>query len=521
LAFAPYILFAIVRHRKNKTRAISKPAILPWPDILPGHQYRIIDFRKILAGPVSCLLTRPAWVEIKKFSYQGNQMKYLSLRPVRFVIMALAPLLLIALSAAPVLACDITISPSSATGAVGDTVTFTINVQETHRNCSVPIQETQIKLKGMEMVSQTAWKELNSTLNQKQITVRLTAPGEGSLEVIRVCSKGGDDQIARVTITASKTSTPAAPAAPAPAATGPGQATPPATTSTTSAQPEPASSQFVSDAADLTWWEAFIDGITQPHILALLILVIAGTIFLALKLRRIRYMVLLTSLAYLGFVIGGCPCVLGSLQSVILRASEIKYYMTTYLQVLIPLIGTVIFGRVFCGWVCPMGATQHFVFRKEAGKKMKSFEPGPRLHNILRYAKYLFLVVLVASVLITGTTAFASIDPFKSLFNLDFSFWVPTALLILLLAASLFIGFPWCKYACPLGAFFGLFAKFTVFKVKIGDKCTNCKACHTTFCDYRAIKPGETRPAVNQVECMRCGECIARCPCKAIEFTRG
>jgi NosR/NirI family nitrous oxide reductase transcriptional regulator len=251
----------------------------------------------------------------------------------------------------------------------------------------------------------------------------------------------------------------------------------------------------------------------------LLLLIIIGTILLMRRMRRLRYLILLASLSYLGFIIGGCPCVLGSLQNMILRLGEVKYYLPTYLQVGIPVIATILFGRVFCGWVCPMGAVQYFVYRKEAGKKSKNISAGPRLHNVLRYAKYLVLMALIITVLITQTTIFASIDPFKALFNLEFSEWIPTTLLILLLIAALFIGFPWCKYACPLGAFFGLFSKFTLFKVKISDKCTNCKACHTNFCDYGAIKPGETKPKINQVECLRCGECIARCPCNAMDYT--
>jgi NosR/NirI family transcriptional regulator, nitrous oxide reductase regulator len=433
----------------------------------------------------------------------------------RLLFVLIAPVVLTSVITATVFACNITISPSKTNGAVGDTVVFTINVQKTHRNCLVPIDETEIKLQGMEIVSQTAWKQINSDTNQKQLTARLATPGQGSIEVIRVCSKGGDDEIARITITAAQAALPTT-TTPSPTAAAP-PATNPSTATSVPAQNDKASVHEASE--DITWGQVFADALTQPHILALLILIAIGAAMLILKFRRMRYVTLLASLAYLGFVIGGCLCVLGSLQNVILKIGEVKYYLTTYMQVGIPLVATIIFGRVFCGWVCPMGATQFFVFRKEAGKKVKNFEPGPRLHNVLRYAKYLVLAGLVASVFITRTTAFAAIDPFKALFNLDFSFWLPTALLILLLAASLFIGFPWCKYACPLGAFFGLFSKFTFFKVKIGEKCTNCKACHTTFCDYHAIKPGNAKPAINQSECLRCGECIARCPAKAIEFT--
>ena len=148
----------------------------------------------------------------------------------------------------------------------------------------------------------------------------------------------------------------------------------------------------------------------------------------------------------------------------------------------------------------------------------KLFNVSPSLHNVLRYGKYAVLVALVIATLVTRTNFGHDIDPFKALFNIELVL-VPTSILVVLMAASLVIGFPWCKYVCPLGAFLALFSKFTLFKVKIGDKCTNCKACHTVFCDYKAIKPGEVKPQVNQLECTRCGECISRCPLNAMELT--
>ena len=201
--------------------------------------------------------------------------------------------------------------------------------------------------------------------------------------------------------------------------------------------------------------------------------------------------------------------------SIILSGTAV---MTGLLVSVVTVVLTVLFGRVFCGWVCPMGAVQHFVYRKETGKKRKFFNVGPRLHNVLRYGKYVVLVALIIVVVVTQTKVCERIDPFKALFNIQLVL-IPTSILVVLMAVSLVIGFPWCKYVCPLGAFLALFSKFTLFKVKIGDKCTNCKACHMVFCDYMAIKPGEVKPEINQLECTRCGECISRCPYNAMEFT--
>ncbi|MCK5213508.1 MAG: 4Fe-4S binding protein, partial [Dehalococcoidia bacterium] len=160
-----------------------------------------------------------------------------------------------------------------------------------------------------------------------------------------------------------------------------------------------------------------------------------------------------------------------------------------------------------------------FLYRRDGGRRSARWDLTLEQHQILRWTKYGLLAVLLILVVLTQSPVFEDIDPFKSLFNLDFSFGVPLVLLIIVLVVSILIGFPFCKYACPLGAFLGIFQPLSIFKVKIGDGCTNCRACCDMFCDYHAIEPGLDRPTVNQRECVRCGECVARCPTGAIQFT--
>jgi NosR/NirI family transcriptional regulator, nitrous oxide reductase regulator len=164
-----------------------------------------------------------------------------------------------------------------------------------------------------------------------------------------------------------------------------------------------------------------------------------------------------------------------------------------------------------------MGAIQSFIFRREIGHFTLKITVRPALNKWLQYLKFIVLAGLIISVLVTKTASYASIDPFKALFNFDFSLLVPTVLLIGLLIISLFMGFPWCKYVCPMGALLSIFSKFTLFNIKITDKCSNCGACHSKFCEHGAIKPGEIKPVINQMDCVRCGECVSHCPKAAIE----
>ena len=438
--------------------------------------------------------------------------------------------LLLALSAslataAPLLACDIGIQPSSASGVVGDTVTFTVTMNQTHRSCLVPIEDTQFNLSGVTLISETPWAHTSSMSYQKQITVSLDAPGEGRGEVVRVCSKGGDRVSAVVSILPGEAISPppsgdaveddaqqivAAPEVVTGEPTGE-----PAQPAALVVLPSPA----VADPTTPTWTESLWETLTLPYIIVLLSLLVAGTFFLSRGYRKARPFAMLIAVGFLGFYIGGCPCPIGALQNVFIYFDDVAGHMTAYVQFGALVIMTLLFGRVFCGWACPMGATQFFLFRKEQGKKHRWRDIPREQHNILRWMKYGVLVILIVLVVLSGRPVFEDIDPFRALFNLDFRWGVPLVFLVVLVAVSLVIGFPFCKYLCPLGAFLGLLQPLSLFKLRFSNSCTNCKACSNVACDYGAIEPGESGPTINQRECVRCGECLSRCPGDVIVFT--
>ena len=437
----------------------------------------------------------------------------------RLAVAALLALSALIVTAVPILACDIGISPSSASGTVGDTVTVTVTFRQTHRVCLVPVEDTQILLSGMELVSESAWSKVSTMAYQKELTVKLLTPGDGRVEVARVCPNGGDRTVATIAI--EPAAMPGAPASGAPAEVE-APLVAPITDVPASAQQEAAAVVILPAPATSgasSWTQSLWQTLTLPYIIVLLSLMVAGTFFLAMGYRRARPFAMLIAVGFLGFYVGGCPCPIGALQNVFIYAGDIAGHMTPYVQLGAVVVATLLFGRVFCGWACPMGATQFFLFRREHGKKNHRPEIPREYHNILRWSKYAVLGILIALVILTGQPIFQDIDPFRALFNLDFRWGVPLAFLIVVLAASLIIGFPFCKYACPLGAFLGLLQPLSLFKIRFNSSCTNCKMCSNVACDYGAIEPGETCPTINQRECVRCGECLSRCPSGAISFT--
>lgn len=421
-------------------------------------------------------------------------LRYPNLQLRTVIFGTLIAILALSLNASLVLACDITVTPNQTSNMVGETLTFTVDVKLTHRNCIVPIEDTQIILEKMELLSQTEWQEVARDTYRSLVTVRLLSEGEGSIEVVRECIKGGDTATVKIAITAGGTGI-----------------SPPVIPNDLPAEIDSPIEE--NPDTEVSWWQAFTNAITQPWSIAYLALTGVATVGFLKGWRRLRFVSLAFSMVYLGFFLGLCPCALGSLQNLILHAGDPKTYMAHYVIFGIPFISTMFMGRLFCGWICPMGAIQQLLYRRDRAIKKR-----PRIDSALKLIKYPVLIALVVTVVATGTVVWNQVDPFKSLFNMEVTL-IPTTLLVLTLIASLFIFAPWCRYICPMGAFLALFSRFSFLKLSIDNSCKNCKACQKVYCEYSVIKEGEQKPELSSMECTLCGECFARCPKGSVKYT--
>lgn len=273
--------------------------------------------------------------------------------------------------------------------------------------------------------------------------------------------------------------------------------------------------------AEMSWWDHIARSLVKDNFLGYVIPLLIGVVGLAFRVRMLRFAILAFAIVYLGFVLGLRLSGLGAPSTFIIFLNEtgIKVNMPFYLTWVFLIVLGVFVGRLFCGWVCPMGAFQQFLFRKDMALKVV-----PRIHNWLRWLRFAVLAAIIITVSVWGARYWGPNDPFRNLFRLSFE-WssiTGTILLVLVLAGSLFVFVPWCKYVCPLGAILALFSKLSIWKVKVDEaRCTDCKRCYKVDCDYQAITPGNglVKPKVNQLECTTCGECIAKCPEAALKMT--
>ncbi len=232
-----------------------------------------------------------------------------------------------------------------------------------------------------------------------------------------------------------------------------------------------------------------------------------------------------------------CPaslfaCPIGAFQNFMINLrvgiSFGKYYLGLFI---IGFLGTIgmLFGRIVCGWVCPFGLFQEILY-KIPTKKFKFHIP------YFYYLKYivLILLVIICPLFFTdqfgyGTTTFCKyFCPTGTLeAGLTLPFLMPSLkkmigmlyywkLFILVIFIILFVltKRPFCRYFCPLGAFYSIFNKFSFFKLnKNHSKCTNCLMCESV-CSMQ-LKLEEIPDSGN---CIRCFNCVKICPEHAIEI---
>ncbi len=231
------------------------------------------------------------------------------------------------------------------------------------------------------------------------------------------------------------------------------------------------------------------------------------------KIYWLRYVTLISSLAYLGFYQGSCLCSTGSLESIFMYLGMGRYSnIGVSLFRLAILTGIVFFfGNIFCGWVCHKGAVQEFLYRESFAIRVPQ-----KLDNILKKFRYFFLFLIIFYPIIKEHRIFNKMDPFKVLFNLEGTTLL-VILLVILLVSSIFIYRPFCRYVCPLGALLGIINKIGFFNIKLKkpERCIHKNICEKK-CPAQTLTMKEV-PEINKEYCFSCLECERRCPMHCLD----
>jgi NapH/MauN family ferredoxin-type protein len=195
-----------------------------------------------------------------------------------------------------------------------------------------------------------------------------------------------------------------------------------------------------------------------------------------------------------------------------------RVLLSSFTLLAIVLFFTIFFGRVFCGYFCPLGALQEMV--RGLGRKLgikKDLELPVIVDKYARYLKYFILLVILVLSYKLGDLVFRNYDPYNALMHLG-NEWEEKvygySILIILLIASLFTKSFWCRYFCPLGATLGIVKKFSFFKLRRDEKtCVSCNHCNYVCPAGLDVANSNS---VKSVDCISCLNCVSGCPEKSL-----
>lgn len=221
---------------------------------------------------------------------------------------------------------------------------------------------------------------------------------------------------------------------------------------------------------------------------------------------------------------------------------------------------TLVFGRVWCGWVCPVGAIQDWL--SFPGNKFSIRPPADSWRSL----KFLILLAMVI-LAIFSNLSFLIFDPLTILYRTVTTFFLPAAdQLITLIERALFripilqtpvgavdswirpgilpvvadqfragilfgavflgilflnLMIPrfYCRYLCPLGGMLGWIARSSWFRVRVGESCTSCESC-VSVCPTGAIR-NQNGITIDSAECTMCMVCPTACPALDLSILPG
>ncbi len=249
--------------------------------------------------------------------------------------------------------------------------------------------------------------------------------------------------------------------------------------------------------------------------------------------------------------LGSCP--IGAYQAVVGgRSHDISLYVAGMLAFF-----GVVFARFVCGFLCPFGFFQDLLYkipllRLREEDKARLIRIPKAIDAPMRYLKYLMLLIPVILLPVIAVNQFGLGSPYfctwicpvgslqggiplvsqnESLQQaIGFLFNWKMALLGLITIASILLYRPFCKYLCPLGAFYAIFNGLSFYKMEVDShtctRCGKCKsACHMQIDPIKKIRKADKvegkkticgKVNISSPECVRCGDCKKACPAGSI-----
>jgi polyferredoxin len=195
---------------------------------------------------------------------------------------------------------------------------------------------------------------------------------------------------------------------------------------------------------------------------------------------------------------------------------------------------TLIFGRVFCSWICPLGILNHAVSALPAILKKRQRMLANEWRSIYQTKYYVLIALLVMALF--GVLQVGLLDPI-ALVTRSFAVtlfpglqqaglplyavqpyymggWLVGLVLLVILLANRWVMRLWCRLLCPLGALLGALSRFSLFRIhREAGRCNDCHKC-TEAC-HGACNP---HSKIRVSDCVMCLNCLSHCDQGALSY---
>lgn len=250
-----------------------------------------------------------------------------------------------------------------------------------------------------------------------------------------------------------------------------------------------------------------------------------------LKLLRVvvaSTMIALISLAFVPLFANGSPLA-NFLLSIQFIPSLIRFTSSFSILFIALIALTLIFGRVYCSWICPLGIYQDLITRLSIYIKERKRVNGKKRRHRFKYGspkliRYPLLLLLILAYLTGLTLPLAYLDPYsiwgRAVLAL-FGSWSSGNLILLSLSLALLpllvatimawqSGRLYCNTICPVGALLSLLSRVSLFRPTINkEQCTRCTLCASS-CKAQAIDLKNKE--IDASRCVGCLNCMVSCP---------
>ena len=191
------------------------------------------------------------------------------------------------------------------------------------------------------------------------------------------------------------------------------------------------------------------------------------------------------------------------------------------------LLLTLLFGRIYCSVLCPLGVFQDLVLwlRRTLGRWIKPLRKRFKFNKERKAVRYIFLGVMLAAIVADIQLVVALLGPYSAYGRMVSSVTGNGAAPVVIAAAVTFVvvtvcawlwGRAWCNTICPVGTVLGKLSSRSLMGIRVDEeKCAKCGAC-ARQCKASCID--ESTITIDRSHCVDCFDCIGVCKKNALRF---